>query len=235
MSVAGEGLIARLRSAWFGLLGMGTAAALALVALVLNQGFPGIAELPFPSAPAELGVSQNERVVPGAPRSASQQGETRASSSSPGGEAGRTPSRTAVEAKVEESRKIATVPAPPPKPAQIEQPPPPSTGGEGAAPQPQPPPASPISPSPASSPTTTSVGAPKGEDEGWSGAPGHQAKGKDRSPKGKEQPSKSKPAPPQAKAPPPIVLPVAPPPKPWDKPWDFAEAEKRHGKSGRGR
>lgn len=224
MSVAGEGLIARLRSAWFGLLGMGTAAALALVALVLNQGFPGIAELPFPSAPAELGVSQNERVVPGAPRSASQPGETRASSSSPGGEAGWTPSRTPAEAKVAESRTIAAAPAP--EPVQIEQPPPPSTGDEGSAPQPQPPPAAPTSPFPASPPTAASVSAPKGKGWGWSGAPGQQAKTKD-------WPVKMNDSAPKAKVPPsPPAIPKAVPPP---KPRDVAEIEKHPGKSDKGR
>jgi hypothetical protein len=223
MSVAGDSLMTRLRSAWFGLLGVSTAAALALIALAFNQGFPGIAEFPFPAAPAELGVAQNEKVASGAPHSASRPSRTRAPSSSPGDEPRQTPSRTPAEVKTVESRTIATAPAP--ELVQTEQPPPPSTDGQGSAPQPQSPSSSsPPGPSPTPSPTTASLSVPKGKGAGLTRAPGKQAKIKGHPAKIKDQPA-------EAKAPlPPVVPKVAPPPSSGD----IAQSEKHPGKSGKG-
>jgi hypothetical protein len=216
MSVAGDGLLTRLRSAWFGLLGVSTAAALALIALALNQGFPGIAEFPFPAAPAKRGVAQNEKVASGALPSASRPDRTRAPSSAPGDAPGQTPSRAPAEEKTVESRTIAAAPAP--EPVQIEEPSPPSTGDQGSAPQPQSPsPSSPpsTSPAPSSSPITSSS-MPKGV--GLSRAPGQQAKAKGQPVKAKGQPT-------------PVVPPVIKTPAPED----ITQPEKHPRKSGKGR
>ena len=217
--MAGDSLVTRLRSAWFGLLGMSTAAALALVALAINLSFPGIAELPFPVAPAELGVAQGEKVASGPPHSASRPVRTRALSSSAGAEPRQAPSRTPAEVKTVESRTIAAVPTP--EPVQAEEPPP-SNGDQRSAPQQQPqspssasPPASPVRPSPApSSPPATSSRVPKGRGVGLSRAPGQQAKAKV---KAKAQP-------------PPAVPTVAKTPASED----VAQPEKHPRKSGKG-
>ena len=221
--MAGDGLMTRLRSAWFGLLGVSTATALALIALALNQGFPGIAEFPFPAAPTERGVAQNEKVASDTPPSTSQPDRTRAPSSVPGDAPGQTPSRASAEVKTVESRTIAAVP--PPEPVQIEEPPPPSTGDQRSAPQPQSPSSSsPPTPSPAPSspPTTSSV--PKGRGVGLSRAPGQQAKAKGQPAKAKGQPVKAK------GQPAPVVPPVAKPPASED----VTQPEKHPGKSGKG-
>jgi hypothetical protein len=224
MSLAGDGLMTRLRSTWFGLLGVSTATALALIALALNQGFPDIAEFPFHAAPAERGVAQNEKVASGAPLSASRPDRTRAPSSAPGDASGRTPSRAPAEVKTVESRTIAAVP--PPEPVQIEEPPPPSTGDQGSAPQPQSPSSSSPptqSPAPSSSPTT-SLSVPKDRGIGSSRAPGQQAKAKGQPAKAKGQPVKAKGQP----------APVVPPVAKTLAPEDVTQPEKHPGKSGKG-
>lgn len=167
MSVAGDGLMARMRTVWFGALGMTTAVGLGLVAFVLNQGLPSIQELPFPNAPAELGVAQNEQISPRADAASSRHDRGRRSSLPPPGRRQSLP-QAPTEAKIVESQAIAAAPAPEPIPNA--PPPPPPSGGQGSNPQASQP------PQPPSSTPAASKNVPKGKGVGWSRAPGKTKK-----------------------------------------------------------
>ena len=62
-SLAGNGLLERMRSTTFALLGITAAMGLGLVALVSQQGWPYLPALPIPAAPAEHGAVHDARVV----------------------------------------------------------------------------------------------------------------------------------------------------------------------------
>lgn len=176
MSLAGDGPLARMRSAWFSAMGITTAAGLGLVAFALNHGLPNIQELPFPNAPVEFDDARRElnaptvSLSPARPARDSVPSPARAAPTQAGA---RTP-----DARLVESQVIATTPAP--QTAPVVQPPPPSPKPHGPAPQPQPrspsPVASPAAPSPPpTSQPAASAGVPKGKGAGLSWAPG-QAK-----------------------------------------------------------
>ena len=62
-SLAGTGLLERMRSTAFALLGITAAMGLGLVALASQQGWPYLPALPIPAAPAEHGAVHDARVV----------------------------------------------------------------------------------------------------------------------------------------------------------------------------
>jgi hypothetical protein len=212
MSVAGDGLMARMRTAWFGALGMSTAVGLGLVAFVLNQGLPSIRELPLPNAPVEFGDAQREPTAPTVSLPPIRPARDRDRDSSPARAESKQPGlRTPSDAKLVEARKTEAAPAPEPTPVEL---PPPPPRVPDPAPQPQAtspsPVASPASPSPPpSSPSTASpkAKAPKGKGTGLGralgqtkGKSGHGTKGRDDSgAEGKSEPPPT--IPPAAQAP----------------------------------
>lgn len=217
MSLAGDGLPARARTAWFGALGVGTAVGLGLVAFALNHGWPSFQELPFPSGPPVAGEARraptSETGAVGLVRRPREGGSSTGRADpvdSPD------PQRIA-GTNVVESRQVAVAPPPEPAPA-----PPPPRSEPDPSPQPQsaspPPVTSPPTPSSQpSAPSAESASAPKGKGVGLTRAPGQ---------------TKSKPA---GAKPESLPTPATPPTVPVSGPGNSGHARKHAGKSDGGR
>jgi hypothetical protein len=70
-SLAGDGMLVRLRSTSIALLGVVTAIGLGLVAFISQLGWPGIVNSPIPSGPAEAGAVHNAVALTQGPATAS--------------------------------------------------------------------------------------------------------------------------------------------------------------------
>jgi hypothetical protein len=178
-SLAGDGMLVRLRSTTIGLLGLVTFVGLALIAFVSQIGWPGVLSGPLPAAPAP-GVVQNDTI-------ALVQAETHPLLATRGGAGGR-PQTTAnrhgetassVESDVADADQLTEAPAEPPVL--------PDPGPSG-------PPAQ-TAPGPVSQPTgqepPTSAPA-SGEDEDGVGKPTPVAAGAEGKSRGREKEKKGR-------------------------------------------
>jgi hypothetical protein len=205
-SVLGSGLLERARSTTLALLGMTTAVGLAMVALVLNQSWPLLADSPIPAAPARQEAIGKATVATSATPDASRSGRSPAAhatrSDSPrvasrgDGSGARAPQVDSMP-----SAELVVAPSAPAEPqgdaAAGAGKPSPSTPPAGKAPQapaspvsapvrpepapPQPPPSPPLAEPP---PPATASGAPvESSVPPWSNGKGH-AYGREKSSSG---------------------------------------------------
>jgi hypothetical protein len=166
-SLAGDGLLVRIRSTSIALFGLVTAVGLGLVIFIAQQGWPGVLNSPIPANPPELGavhgaVALTQPVFPGPPPQAVAVARRAAPGPVHGAGRGSHPSSGSGigGSGIHRAHQVAGTPTVPPPPAGTPQPSAPVSepAGQPVATSPEP------SPSPTatvvSSPTTASAGQP---------------------------------------------------------------------------
>jgi hypothetical protein len=220
-SFAGRGLVERMRSTAFALLGVTTAMALGLVALAAQQSWPDFPVTPIPHYEAKVGELDTAVALAASPASATSAGS---------GVLGGHPPRG--DGTADDSRPVAlSPPQPAPSEGGVPAPPGAQPGGEGPAgpnptPSPGPPASAPPASTPASAPTPTpgptsaAPATPSPTAAPPPVAPASPGKGHAY---GKQKATAPKPKPPRPEPTPPVPSPAppaasAPKPKPVPEP-----------------
>jgi len=164
MSLMGDGMLVRLRSASIALFGLATVVGLGLIVFIAQLGFPGVFISPIPGDSSKVG-SVDEAIALVQSGGVDSPERLRGGRRSPTAHQAPRREYSPVDAGLGGSRSLAASPAPQPSPA-VAPPPPSPDPAPGPAGQPATP--APVSPSPTPAPDSTTVSVPKSSSESQS-------------------------------------------------------------------